>query len=54
MVASVPEFTNLTFSMDLTESIISLANKFSLRVGVPKDVPNSKTSLILSFTSLLL
>ncbi len=43
MVASVPEFTSRTISIDGTASRIASASSISRSVGAPKLVPTSST-----------
>ena len=52
MVASVPEFTILTDSIDGTISIIFFAISVSINVGAPYEVPFSELKLIEEIVSL--
>ncbi|MBP1725401.1 MAG: hypothetical protein H6Q51_699 [Deltaproteobacteria bacterium] len=50
MVASVPELTRRTISMDGTSLLIIWASSTSFGVGMPKVVPCSAASLIAATT----
>ena len=51
MVASVPELTMRTISMDGTAEMIISASRISPRVGAPKLVPRSRAAEIAAITS---
>ena len=51
IVASVPEFTKRTISMDGTASTMSLAAVTSISVGAPNDAPQAVASCAALVTS---
>ena len=51
IVASVPEFTSRTFSIDGTASTTSSASSFSANVGAPKLVPRRNAASTASTTA---